>query len=206
MVQYAAQAIGDRQAQAEAFFSAGLVAVQTLELLENHLLFVLRDARAAIPYFQAQLALVSAYAQQYWAVGIAERIRQKVLQNASQQLDVTVDPQMTAAQAEAQALFLGQCLEFGTECVEQFVEHERLALRVDLAVFQARDVQQVADQVFGGTQRAVQVLHQLPGFARQAVVLVGEGGGEQACSVQRLHQVMADRCKKAGLRLVRGLG
>src|SRR3989344_551430 len=151
MVQYATQAIGNRQAQAEALFGAGLVAVQAFELLKNHLLFILRNAGAAIPDFQAQLALVSAYTQQHWTVGIAESIRQKVLQNPAQQLDVTVHAQMTAAQAEAQALFLGERLEFGAEGVEQFVEHERLALRVDLAVFQARDVQQVADQVFGGT-------------------------------------------------------
>ncbi|MNT73975.1 hypothetical protein D3C72_2127390 [compost metagenome] len=54
--EYPAQAIGNRQAEAEAFLGAGLVAVQALELLEDDLELVLRDTRAAIPHRQAQLS------------------------------------------------------------------------------------------------------------------------------------------------------
>ena len=78
--------------------------------------------------------------------------------------------------------------------------------RGDAAAFQARDVQQVGDQVLRRAQRAVEVAHQLAGFNRQRVLLVGEGGGEQPGGVQRLHQVVADGGEETRLRLVRRLG
>ena len=99
-------------------------------------------------------------------------------------------------------MLLGQGLEFRAEGVEQFVEDKRLRIGRDLAVLQARNIQQVADQVLGRTQRAIQVLDQLLGLRGQAVVLVGEGGGEQAGGVQWLHQVVADRREESGLGLV----
>jgi len=137
MAEYATQAIGDRQAQPQSFLRAGLVTVQALEFFEDHLLFIQRDAGATVPHFQAQLALASAYAQQYRAVGITESVGQKILQDAPQQLDIAVDAQATAAQAETQALLLGQRFKLRAQGVEQFVKHKRLALRIDLAVFQA---------------------------------------------------------------------
>ncbi|MNH46987.1 hypothetical protein D3C79_1100190 [compost metagenome] len=61
-------------------------------------------------------------------------------------------PQAAAAQAEIQALLLGQHLEFGAQGVEQLVEGEGFRVGRDLAVFQARDIEQVADQLLGRTQ------------------------------------------------------
>ena len=55
MPEYATQAISDCQPKPQAFFGARLMAVETFELLEYHLLLVFRNARSAIPYFQAQL-------------------------------------------------------------------------------------------------------------------------------------------------------
>ena len=126
--------------------------VQALELFEDHLLFIGRNTRPAIPDLQAEFALATTYAQQHRAVGITEGIGQKILQNPPQQLDVAVHSQTAAAPAEAQVLLLGQRLEFCSQGVEQLVENKGLALWVDLAVFQARNVQQIADQVFGRAQ------------------------------------------------------
>jgi len=50
---YVAQAVGDGQAQAQAFFGAGLVAVEAFELFKNDLQFVFRDARATVPHLKA---------------------------------------------------------------------------------------------------------------------------------------------------------
>ena len=113
---------------------------------------------------------------------------------------------MAATHTEGQTLLLGQRLELGAENVEQFVHRKGFAIGIDLAVFQAGDVQQIADQILGRTQRTVEMLHQFLRLAAQAVVLVGEGGGEQSRGVQWLHQVMADRREKAGFRLVGSFG
>ncbi|MNR34697.1 hypothetical protein D3C85_1524930 [compost metagenome] len=74
------------------------------------------------------------------------------MQDPAQQFDVAVDAQRAAPDAELQPLIPRQCLEFGSEGGEQLVEREGFGIRVDLAVFQAGNVQQIADQVFGRTQ------------------------------------------------------
>ena len=182
------------------------MAVQAFEFFKNDLLLVLGNARPAIPDLQPHLALASADAQQHRAFGITESVGKEILQNAPQQFDVAFDPQLAAAHAEFQALVPGECLELRTQHVEQLIELERLRIGVDLAIFQAGNVQQVADQVFGRAQRGVQVLYQFLCFAGQAVILVGEGGGEQSRGVQRLHQVVTDRREKARLGLIGRLG
>jgi len=108
--------------------------------------------------------------------------------------------------AEINALLGGQHGELGAQRVVQVRQCEGVAIRGDTAVFQTRNVQQVGDQVLGRAQRAVQMMYQFLRLARQGVVLMGQGGGEQACGVQRLHQVVADRGEETRLRLVGRLG
>ncbi|MNE34862.1 hypothetical protein D3C80_1286000 [compost metagenome] len=81
MPQHPAQAVGDRQAQAQAFFGAGLVAVQALELLEDHLQLVVGDARATVPHLQPQALALAARAQQDRALAVAQGIGEEVLQH-----------------------------------------------------------------------------------------------------------------------------
>ena len=205
MAEYPAQAVGNRQAQAQSLLGSGLVAVQAFEFLEDVLALVLRDARAAVPDFNAQAFTFTAHAQQHAAAGIAEGVGEEVLQYPAQQFLVAVEPQAAAAHAKVHVLLDGQGLELDLEGVEQLVQGEVRQARCDPAAFQARDVQQVGDQVFGRAQRAVQVLHQFAGIAGQ-VVLVAEGGGKQPRGIQRLHQVMADGSKETGFRLVGRFG
>ena len=84
MTQYAAKPVGNGQPEAQAFFGAGLMAVQAFELLENHLTFVFRNTWATVPDFEAQMRASTPYAQQYRALAVAERVGQEVLQNPSQ--------------------------------------------------------------------------------------------------------------------------
>ena len=182
------------------------MAVEAFELFKNHLQLVFRYARPAVPHFKAQLAATAAHAQQYRAFGVAEGVGQEVLQDPAQQLDITVDPRPAAANPELQALFLRLGGELITQGFKQIINSKRLDVRGDLAVLQARNIQQVTDQVFGRAQGAVQMLHQLAGFRAQAFFLVGEGGREQACGVHGLHQVVADRSQKAGFRLAGRFG
>ena len=149
---------------------------------------------------------LTAYAEQHTALGVAEGVGQEVLQDAPQQFDIAVDPQAAAAQAEVHAVFGSQHPELCTQGVEQIVQHKGMTVRSDAAVFQARDIQQVADQVLGRAQRAVQMAHQFTGIDGQGVVLMGQCGGEQPRSIQWLHQIMADGGQKAGFRLVGGFG
>ncbi|MNF81456.1 hypothetical protein D3C84_637280 [compost metagenome] len=97
MLQYPAQAIGNRQAQAQAFFGAGLVAVEAFELFENHLQLVIRNAGATVPYFEQQAPRFVPHTQQNRAFAVAKGIGEEVLQDAAQQFHVAVDPQATAA-------------------------------------------------------------------------------------------------------------
>ncbi|MNJ49230.1 hypothetical protein D3C77_444490 [compost metagenome] len=151
VAEHSAQAIGNGQAQAQAFFGTGLMAVQAFEFFEDDLQLVIGNARTAVPDFQPQLATLPAHAQQDRAFAITEGVGEEVLQDPSQQFHVAVHPQAAATQAEVQALLLGQYLEFGAQGIEQFIERERFGIGSDLAVFQARDVEQIADQLFGRT-------------------------------------------------------
>ena len=126
--------------------------VEAFELLENHLLFIFRNAGPTVPHLQTQLALVPADPQEHRALGIAESVGQEVLQDSAQQFDIAVDAQLAAPDAKLEPLFPRQRLEFGTECVKQLVERERLGVWIDLAVFEAGNIQQIADQLFGRTQ------------------------------------------------------
>ncbi|MNP27693.1 hypothetical protein D3C76_1206170 [compost metagenome] len=129
------------------------MAVQAFELFEDHLQLVRRDARAAVPDFQPQVPSLAAHAEQHVALGVAEGVGEEVLQHPAQQLDVALHPQRAAVQAEVDALFLRQHPEFHAERLVQAVQREGAALGADPAAFQARDVQQVGDQVLGRTQR-----------------------------------------------------
>ena len=204
--EYVAEAVSNRQAQAQTFFGPGLMAVEAFELFKYDLQFVFRDTRPAIPYFKAQLAAAPTYAQQYRAFGVTKGVGQEVLQDAAQQFDIAVDPHPAAANPEVQALFLGLGGELIAQGFEQIINGERFDVRGDFAVFQARNIQQVADQVFGRAQGTVQMLHQFLRFGVQAFFLMGESGREQACSVHGLHQVMADGGQEAGFRLAGRFG
>ena len=134
------------------------------------------SSRAAIPYFPAQVAASATNTQQDRAFAVAEGIGQKVLQDASQELRIAVDAQRRAADPKCQALFLSQRLELRAQGIEQRVKREWLPVRGDLAVLQAGNIQQIADQVLGRTQRAVQMLHQLLSLCGHAVVLMRQCG------------------------------
>ena len=136
MGEHAAQAVGNRQAQAQAFLGARLVAVEALELLEDHLALVFGDTHAAVPDFQAQLSAFTAHAQHHAALGVTEGVGQEVLQHPAQQLDVAVDPLPTAVHAQVDTLFGGQHAKLGGEGIEQAGEGEGVAIRGDSAVFQ----------------------------------------------------------------------
>ncbi len=152
MFEHLAQPVGNRQAQAQAFLGAGLVAVEALEFLENHQAFVFGDARAAVPDLQTQPVALAAHAQQHTTLGIAEGIGEEVLQHPAEHLAVAVDPRPAAAQAKIHALLLGQCGEFAAQGVEQAGQREGLAVGLHAAAFETGNIQQVADQVFGRTQ------------------------------------------------------
>ncbi|MNJ67123.1 hypothetical protein D3C77_632640 [compost metagenome] len=92
VAKYAAQAVSDGQAQAQAFFRTRLVTVQALELFENHLQLVVGNPGATVPDFQPQLAGVATHPQQNRALAIAEGVGKEVLQDAPQQLHVAVHP------------------------------------------------------------------------------------------------------------------
>src|SRR5438045_47025 len=100
MPEYPAEPVSNCQPQAQAFLGACLVTVEAFELLEDYLTFVFRNARPAIPDFQAELPVFASRAQQHRTFGVAKGVGQEVLQNPPQQFDIAVDPQTAATQAQ----------------------------------------------------------------------------------------------------------
>ena len=135
MPEHVTQAVCNRQAQAQAFFGTGLVAIQAFELFKNDLQLVGGNTRAPIPHLKAQLATSATHTQQHRSFGVAEGIGQEVLQNASQQFDVATDPQTAAAHSEAQTLFLSLGGELIPQGVKQVIKGKRLDVRGYLSVF-----------------------------------------------------------------------
>ncbi len=179
---------------------------QTLELLEDRIHLFRRDARASVPDLPARYRAAPPQCQQHSAVaGVAQCIGEEILQDASQQAAVAVQPDIGHAHTQFQSacrrqwreLFVQRLRQCRGRCWGQFGPHR--------AGVQAGDVEQAFKQFLGVLQRAVDAFDQLPAvrvFAR----IGAQRGTEQARGVQRLQQVMTGAGQEAGLAEIGGLG
>ena len=108
-------------------------------------------------------------------------------------------------QVQAQATTGGDRGVLRSQFAHQRAHVELADHRVQATGIQPRHIQQAIEQLFGRAQRCIHALGQVLLLIAH-VIAVAQRGSEQACGVQWLQHVMADRRQEAGLRLLRDLG
>ena len=102
MAQQIAQALDDRQAQAEAAAAFARGIVDLMIFLEDRLQLRFRDADAGVPDLDAQLSAAAAAAEQHLAaLGVFQRVGEQVADHLLEQPGIAADRQ--AARHHAQA-------------------------------------------------------------------------------------------------------
>ena len=199
MVEHPAHAFGDRQSQAETLlaFLVTLGLIETPEFLEDLGQLRLGNAGAGVPDLDANAIAQTAAAQQHMALaGIAHRVGEEVLHDASEHLAIGIHRQLRHHHFQVQSAVFRHHLELGLERLEDVGEAEHAAAWRQCPGIQLGDVEQGAEQFLGGLQRVVDVIG---GGLHLAFDLLGEGRGEQTRRIQWLQQVVAGRGQKACL-------
>ena len=109
-----------------------------------------------------------------------------------------------AAQTQAQALGSRHRLELRGQRRQHIVQQVQVKVRLDCRLVEPGNIQQIAQQIFGTFQRLVRSLHQQLLGLRQ--LALAQGRNQQACSVERLQQVVAGGGQVLVLAAVGGLG
>ncbi|MCY1348743.1 hypothetical protein D9M69_348980 [compost metagenome] len=99
---------------------------------------------------------------------------------------------------------LGHALELRGQGPEEVVQRVDIQVRLDRALVQLGNIQQVGEQVFGAFQGLVGALHQLLLGRRQPTL--AQGRDQQARGIERLQQVVAGGGQVLVLGEVGGLG
>ncbi len=177
-----------------------------MELVEDLLHVVLGNTGAGIPYLQLHLLTAHAQGQHDASVaGVAQCIGHEVLQYAPQQPTITAYPGAACEHMQTQATAGRYRGVLRGQFTYQHAGVEIGDGRAQAAGIQPRHIQQAVQQLFGRTQRGIDALGQMPLLVglRQAVA---QRRCKQACRVQRLQHVVADRGQEARLRLLRRFG
>ena len=207
VVEHPAHAVGDGEPQAEPLFALlvtrGLV--EAAELLEDFGLLGGGNAGAGVPHLDGESAGMPSTAQQHpTLLGVTNGVGEEVLHDTAQHLRVAVDPGGGRHHHQVEATILGHHLELGTQRPDDIGQGKVAAPWGEGAGIQLGDVEQGAEQLFGGLQRAIDMAD--GALHVRGVHLLGEGRGEQASGVEWLQQVMAGGGQEACLGGVGILG
>ena len=88
---------------------------------------------------------------------VAKCVGEEVLQHPPQQAHIAVDRKAALHHGELDPTGLGQHAEFRLEIVQHIAQGEIELLRLELARLEARDVQQIRDEILGRPQGVVDV-------------------------------------------------
>src|SRR5947209_19175763 len=105
MVEQAAQAVHDGEAEPEAapLFATGFA--ESVELAENELVLILRDAGSAVPDLDAQpIAPLAATDNDTARAAVADRVRHQIEYDPLQKDEIAAQPSAAAHHAQQQAL------------------------------------------------------------------------------------------------------
>ncbi len=120
-----AQALHDRQPEAEAAAAFARRIVELMVFLEDRLKFVVGDADAGVPDLDAQHVAVPAAAQQHLALlGVFQRVGQQVADHLLEQARIAADRQAAGHHAQGKPLRLRVIGELVAQPVEQVVDPE----------------------------------------------------------------------------------
>src|SRR6185312_15846195 len=124
---------------------------------------------------------------------IADRVRKKVLQDATQQGRIALHARLRSDHLEGKTALAGDRVEFLGEGRQYRVDAKGGESRPYGAAIEFRDIEQGAEKRLDRAQRCIDLVDQ------QVPPLVGQRRGKQARGVQRLQEIVAGRGEKAGL-------
>ena len=179
--------------------------IEPAELVEDRALVLLRNARPRVPDLDlCEVAASPAADEHATALRVAQRIRDEVLQDATQQHAIAPDTAPRAREAQPQAAPCRQRNELPLEVLERLRNREVGNVGAHRAAFEPGDVEHVVEHLLGCAHRAVDALGDLGdgGIVRA----LAQRRGEEPRGVQRLQQVVARRGDEAALGGVRFLG
>src|SRR5437899_4703396 len=115
--------LGDREAESQPLSRRVSAATK---LLEYQPLLVRIDAGPGVPDFDAQIAAMSPASEQHApAFGMAQRVAEKILQDAAQQMRIGLHPYARGHGFEAQTTLIRERGKFGSERRKHLVYRER---------------------------------------------------------------------------------
>ena len=119
---------------------------QALELLEDRSLMGLGDANAGIPYLHDDADAAPTRTDEHAArARIFDRVRQQILQQATQEQPVRARDRARPYDAQLQAFCLGKRTEFAFELAQQLVELQRHDFGPHGARVESGDVEKLGD-------------------------------------------------------------
>ncbi len=195
------QPADDRKAQSQAARAVALRIADLVELLEHPVQVLGRDAGAAIPNLDGDVAAARSRAHDDAApVRVTQRVRQQVAQDALEQHRVRADGARRRQHGELEVFLQRFRREVVGEAVEQRIEQDRPRFGNDDAGFELGDVEQCGKERLEGRDR-----RQYPVYQRRILRIarpVAQPLREESERMQRLPQVMARGGEEARLRAV----
>jgi hypothetical protein len=160
--EHAGDAIDDREPEPEALHRTAqrlvLALPHAIELLEDAVALRVLDARSGVPDLDPQPVAAPAHADEHAAaLGVADRVRQEVLQDPAEQPRIGADDRPRAAEVQRESARVRLQPELRVERTEQLVDREVGHLRLHRAGVQLRDVEQVGQHAFRRAQALLEV-------------------------------------------------
>ena len=150
------QAIADRQAQPKAFLAPRRRLLATAELGVHGLPQLLVDPGPGVVHDNLELTGAPAATDHYPAAsGVAQCIRQIVLDDPPQQHAIAAHHFLASDDAQAQLPRLRQRRVLAPQLFQQLDDRKARNIRLEHAAVQARNVQQVVEQLFGRAHRGI---------------------------------------------------
>src|SRR6185436_13360171 len=194
-----------REPEAEAARAVPSRIVELIELLEDALVLLSRNADARVPDLDlGNVAAPPAGDDDAALFRVAQRVGDKVRQHAEQQRSVRREGHLRAARRHAQTLVLRRTRERTAQPIEHRVHRHDLAFHFHLSGVELRDVQQVVEQLLERFRALQDLVDQR--LAGAACRIIAQRRREQSERVQRLAQVVIRGCEEQRFRAIRFFG
>src|SRR5262249_3314654 len=136
------------EAQAEPAAAIARWIVELVELLEDALVLLGWNAYAAVPYLYAcDAPALAPRDDDAAALRVTQCGRDQVRQHAEQQRRVRHQHRVRATYRQLQSLVLRGHGERGAQAIEDRIDRDDLALHLDLARVEPRDVEQIVEEL-----------------------------------------------------------
>ena len=156
-------ALGDGQTQAMPLGPGARRIAELMEFLENRCKLFFRDAAAGIPHLEALQRSAPPAADEHSAVvGVADRVRHQITQDALQQRGITPQGDSRWHDAQVETLRARHADEVNVEALQQNADRDRAALDLNRRHLELEQVEQCIEQFDHRIKRSLQLRHHLP--------------------------------------------